>query len=147
MAFGDPMTQKTITWGLALSAFVVTLAISSWREGLWHSGEQTAMASASPGSDATHIPARPFEKVASSGPTPVRPAPLAPAVPVATRPMMVAAAPPPPPPAPPPVAESAPAPAPADSATDDTPSPVPDPDEEQVRQQAERSAERGARSH
>lgn len=136
------MNQKYIAWGLALGAFVVTLAISARHEGLWHSDEPVTQARA--GSDATHIPAHPFERVASASLPPMAAAHNEPA---AREVAPQAAAPPPPPsPAPMPVAESQPPP-PTDSATDDTPSPVPDPDYEQFQAQADRAAERGARSH
>jgi hypothetical protein len=137
------MNQKYIIWGLAISAFVATLAISSWHEGLWHSGE--AVAQTPPERDATHIPSHPFESVPPGTlPPPGRLPPIASAAPVAARPVLQTAT--PPPPAPPP-AESDPQPPPTDSATDDTPSPVPDPDYEQFQQQADRGGERSARSH
>jgi hypothetical protein len=147
LAFGDPMNQKTITWGLAISAFVATLAISSWHEGLWHSGQSVAQAPLE--RDATHIPTHPFDSVPPGTlPPPSRLPPIASAAPIAARPVLQTATPPPPAPPPPmPATESDPPPPPTDSATDDTPSPVPDPDLEQFQQQADRAGEHSARSH
>lgn len=57
------MNQRFLMWGLASIAFVVTLAISSWHEGLWASDEiatrrnhPAALASAEP----MALPVRPF---------------------------------------------------------------------------------------
>jgi hypothetical protein len=57
------MKQRFLMWGLASIAFAVTLAISSWHEGLWPSDETlsrgnrpTAFASADP----MPLPAQPF---------------------------------------------------------------------------------------
>jgi hypothetical protein len=48
------MKQRFLMWGLASIAFAVTLAISSWHEGLWP--EPAAFASADP----VPLPAQPF---------------------------------------------------------------------------------------
>lgn len=135
------MNQKYIAWGLALGAFVVTLAISARHEGLWYSDAPVTQARSSAGSDATHIPAHPFARVASASLPP-----MAAAAPAVAQAVEAAAPLPPPSLAPMPGVESQPPP-PTDSATDDTPSPVPDPDYEQFQAQADRAAERGARSH
>jgi hypothetical protein len=57
------MNQRFLMWGLASIAFVVTLAISSWHEGLWPSDEAptggkrlTALISPDP----MPLPAQPF---------------------------------------------------------------------------------------
>jgi hypothetical protein len=77
------MKQRFLMWGLASIAFVVTLAISSWHEGLWpyddtptRGNRVASLASADP----VPLPAQPF-------------APEHPAPPEAT-PIVVAAAPP-----------------------------------------------------
>jgi hypothetical protein len=77
------MKQRFLMWGLASIAFVVTLAISSWHEGLWpydeaptRSNRAASLASADP----VPLPAQPF-------------APEHPAPPAAT-PIVVAATPP-----------------------------------------------------
>lgn len=58
------MKQRFLMWGLASIAFVVTLAFSSWHEGLWSSDEEaptrgnrtTTLASPDP----MPLPAQPF---------------------------------------------------------------------------------------
>jgi hypothetical protein len=50
--------------GLVLGAFIVTLAFTSWREGLWHSAEPPASAVPEPHEDAV-APARPVASLAS----------------------------------------------------------------------------------
>ena len=57
------MNQRFLIWGLASIAFVVTLAISSWHEGLWASDETTTRGNRAPAvasTDSTELPARPF---------------------------------------------------------------------------------------
>ena len=57
------MNQRFLMWGLASIAFVVTLAISSWHEGLWPSDETITRgdrAAALASTDSTALPARPF---------------------------------------------------------------------------------------
>ena len=59
--WGTGMKQRFLMWGLASIAFAVTLAISSWREGLWPADETltnrpTALASADP----IPLPTQPF---------------------------------------------------------------------------------------
>jgi hypothetical protein len=57
------MNQRFLIWGLASIAFVVTLAISSWHEGLWASDETTTRgnrAAAVAPTDSMELPARPF---------------------------------------------------------------------------------------
>jgi hypothetical protein len=77
------MKQRFLMWGLASIAFVVTLAISSWHEGLWPYDEaptrSNRAASLAP-ADPVPLPAQPF-------------APEHPAPPAAT-PIVVAATPP-----------------------------------------------------
>jgi hypothetical protein len=135
------MNQKYITWGLAITAFVATLGISSWHQGLWHSEEPMAQSNQSAATDLAHIPAHPFDAVASA-PVPVMATAAPPPV---TTPVLAAATPAPPPPVPPP-AEPAQSPPATDSATDDTPSPVPDVDFEQFQAQADRAADHSART-
>jgi hypothetical protein len=137
----DRMNQKYIAWGLAITAFVATLGISSWHQGLWHSGEPVAQ-SRPKATEVIHIPARPFEAVASA---PVRAMAAAAPPPVATPALAAATRQPPLPPPSAPPTDPQPSPA-TDSATDDTPSPVPDVDYEQFQAQAERAAEHSARS-
>src|ERR1700728_4129292 len=77
------MNQRFLMWGLASIAFIVTLAISSWHEGLWPYNEaptpsDRAASLASP--DPVSLPAQPF-------------APEHPAHPAAT-PILIAATPP-----------------------------------------------------
>jgi hypothetical protein len=57
------MNQRFLMWGLASITFVVTLAVSSWHEGLWPAQETltrgnrpTAVVSADP----AQLPSRPF---------------------------------------------------------------------------------------
>jgi hypothetical protein len=76
---GTTMNQRFLMWGLTSIAFVVTLAISSWHEGLWTSdaihtrGNRPApLASAEP----TELPIRPFAPE-NAAPTAMTPAPLA----------------------------------------------------------------------
>jgi hypothetical protein len=84
-----PMNQRFLMWGLVSITFVVTLAVSSWHEGLWpshetptHGNRPTTVASADP----VQLPSRPF------GPqTPPRPI---------TTPATAVVTPPPPAPAP-----------------------------------------------
>ena len=57
------MNQRFLMWGLSSIAFVVTLAISSWHEGLWPSDEAITRgnrAAAVASTDSTELPARPF---------------------------------------------------------------------------------------
>jgi type IV secretory pathway VirB10-like protein len=100
------MNQRFLMWGLASIAFVVTLAISSWHEGLWPSDEATTRgnrATALASTDSTELPAQPF--------APEHPAPATPAAAVVTPPEQQApaqtdAATPAEPPPPMPVAEA-----------------------------------------
>jgi hypothetical protein len=77
------MNQRFLMWGLASIAFVVTLAFSSWHEGLWPADETptrgnrpAALASADP----MPLPAQPF------GPAHPGPAVATPIVAAATPP-------------------------------------------------------------
>jgi hypothetical protein len=57
------MNQRFLMWGLASIAFVVTLAISSWHEGLWPSDETITRGNSAPALasiDSTELPAQPF---------------------------------------------------------------------------------------
>jgi hypothetical protein len=57
------MNQRFLMWGLASIAFVVTLAISSWHEGLWPSDEippRVNRLTAPTSADPMPIPAQPF---------------------------------------------------------------------------------------
>jgi len=92
LAFGDQrMNQRFLMWGLTSIAFLVTLAISSWNEGLWVPDEtptQHTVRTASFVEDEapTALPARPFAPLHTAQSTPVE---------------TIAAATPPPAPAPP----------------------------------------------
>ena len=77
------MNQRFLMWGLMSIAFVVTLAISSWHEGLWTSdaiptrgSRPAALASAEP----TELPVRPFAPE-NAAPTAMTPLPAAAAKP------------------------------------------------------------------
>jgi hypothetical protein len=77
------MNQRFLMWGLTSIAFVVTLAISSWHEGLWTSdaiptrgNRPVALASAEP----TELPVRPFAPE-NAAPTAMTPPPVAEAKP------------------------------------------------------------------
>jgi len=96
------MNQRFLMWGLASIAFVVTLAISSWNEGLWPSDEtvtrgnhSTALVS----TDSTELPARPFapEHPAAAADAPVlaAAAPTQPQAPQQNEPPAAADTPPP----------------------------------------------------
>ena len=57
------MNQRFLMWGLASIAFVVTLAISSWQEGLWPSDGTITRGNRAPALasiESTELPARPF---------------------------------------------------------------------------------------
>lgn len=122
--------QKIITWGLAGAAFIVTLGISSWQEGLWRSDQPSART----GDllivrDSIRIPQHPFEAASSSDAAP----PLATPV-IAARPKVTAAIPLPPPPMPTQTAQSQPErTAEMQSSTADAPSSVDDLDDDQSR--------------
>jgi hypothetical protein len=77
------MKQRFLMWGLASIAFVVTLAFSSWHEGLWPYDE-------APGRS-THA-----ASLASADPVPLPAQPFAPehSAPPAATPIVVAATPP-----------------------------------------------------
>jgi hypothetical protein len=69
------MNQRFLMWGLTSIAFVVTLAISSWHEGLWPSDEPVIARGANrpvalvpAEGDSTALPDRPF---APENPAPV----------------------------------------------------------------------------
>jgi hypothetical protein len=77
------MNQRFLMWGLASIAFVVTLAISSWHEGLWpydetpaHGDRAVSLAFADP----VPLPAQPFapQRPAPPAATPIQAAPTAP---------------------------------------------------------------------
>ena len=77
------MKQRFLMWGLASIAFIVTLAFSSWHEGLW-SADETPPRSNRPAmlaaADPMPLPAQPF------GPTKPAPAVTAQVVAAATPP-------------------------------------------------------------
>ena len=57
------MNQRFLTWGLASIAFVVTLAFSSWHEGLWPYDETPTRgnrAASLASTDPVPLPAQPF---------------------------------------------------------------------------------------
>ena len=118
------MNQRFLMWGLASIVFVLTLGISSWREGLWTSDEPAvhhARPAAVASDDITPMPARPF------GPEKAAPTVVPPRVAAAT-----------PPPPPPPPAE---APPPIDTLPESTAA-VPDMDEADFRAHQSRGAQR-----
>lgn len=95
------MNQRFLMWGLASITFVVTLAITSWHDGLWQSDETVTPAhnvrTASFTTEETvDMPARPFAPEHAVPPPPVE---------------TVAAVTPPPPPPPEPAPQETPAPA------------------------------------
>jgi hypothetical protein len=74
------MNQRFLMWGLMSIAFVVTLAISSWHEGLWTSdaipargNRPVALSSAEP----TTLPVRPFAPEHAAPTAMTSPAPAA----------------------------------------------------------------------
>jgi hypothetical protein len=76
------MKQRFLMWGLASIAFAVTLAISSWHEGLWPADETSTVGNS---------PAA----LASSGPMPLPAQPFGPAhpAPAAATPIVAAVTP------------------------------------------------------
>ncbi len=76
------MKQKYAVWGLAGAVFLVTLGITSWRNGLWRSDEPSAQpskaAASHPIDKPNPIPKDPFQ--AAMAP-PAAPAPAQPAQP------------------------------------------------------------------
>jgi hypothetical protein len=94
------MKQRFLMWGLASIAFAVTLAISSWQQGLWPASEDTPKrgnrATALVSADPPPMPAQPF---GPSHPGPVVVAEATPPAPQALQPpeTPVAEAEPPPP--------------------------------------------------
>lgn len=134
------MPERIILLGLACTAFVVTLGVSSWREGLWHSGgSQTAQ-------DIENV--RRTRSLLSATVPATQPAhPFAPAV-VAPEVVATAAAAPSPPPA---TVESTPLSAPAPELTQSQaqsePSTSPEVDNGEMLDRMDRAARRGARSH
>jgi hypothetical protein len=76
------MNQRFLMWGLTSIAFVVTLAISSWHDGLWTSGAIPARGNrpVALSSEPTALPVRPFAPE-NAAPTPVTPPALATAAP------------------------------------------------------------------
>src|ERR1700722_4261827 len=81
------MNQRFLMWGLASITFVVTLAITSWHDGLWQSDEMAAPAhnvrtASSTTEETVGLPARPFapeHAVAPLTPPPPPPPPPEPA--------------------------------------------------------------------
>jgi hypothetical protein len=81
--WGNGMNQRFLMWGLASIAFVVTLAISSWHEGLWPSDEIPARGNSAAtltSADPAPVPAQPF------GPAHPAPAVVGPVLAAATPP-------------------------------------------------------------
>ncbi len=64
------MKQKYVIWGLAGAAFLVTLGISAWREGLWSPDEPSAPASGVAASHSLPMPEHPFQAAVNT-PAPV----------------------------------------------------------------------------
>jgi hypothetical protein len=64
------MKQRFLMWGLATMVFLVTLAVSSRREGLWPTADETPTRSNRPAvlasADPIPVPAQPFGPVKST---------------------------------------------------------------------------------
>ena len=122
------MNQRFLMWGLASIAFVVTLGISSWHEGLWASDEPATVHHTRPAAvandDITPMPAQPF------GPAKTAPAAL---------PAIAAVTPQPPPP-------PAEAPPPSDP-SEPMPNAVADMDEAVFMDHQDRAAQHASRAH
>jgi hypothetical protein len=70
------MNQRFLMWGLASIAFVVTLTVTSWNEGLWQSDETAApvhnvRAASLTSANPTDLPFRPFVTTHVEQPAPV----------------------------------------------------------------------------
>jgi len=71
------MNQRFLMWGLASITFVVTLAVTSWHDGLWQQPDEIAPAvrgirsAALTTTDAADIPLRPFAPTRAAPPAPV----------------------------------------------------------------------------
>ena len=50
------MKQKYAVWGFAVAAFLVTLGIMSWQNGLWSSDESSAQSDGAAASHSIHVP-------------------------------------------------------------------------------------------
>ena len=101
------MNQRFLMWGLASIVFVVTLAITSQRDGLWQSDQTAApthniRTAAFTTEETVDVPARPFapthagppppaETVAAVTPPPADPAPPQEAAPAPIEPEQVSA--------------------------------------------------------
>jgi hypothetical protein len=126
------MNQRFLMWGLTSIAFVATLAISAWQQGLWPAEDVTPRVShpipiALASAESTPMPLRPF--------APANPAP-------ATAEPAIQAVATPQPQAP----EQQPTPAPAEVSPPSMPTAVPDVDEEEFLAHRDRAAQRGSRS-
>jgi hypothetical protein len=60
---GTGVKHKYVIWGLAGAAFLVTLGITSWREGLWSSDEPNAQAGGAAASHSSPTPTHPSQVV------------------------------------------------------------------------------------
>jgi type IV secretory pathway VirB10-like protein len=124
------MNQRFLMWGLASIAFVVTLALTSQRDGLWQSDQTIApthnirTASSFTTEDSVAVPARPFAPAHAAPPPPVE--------------TVTAVTPPPPDPAPP--QEAPPPPVETEQVS------AQELDEQDFQSHRERAAERSARS-
>lgn len=135
------MPERIIVLGLACAAFVVTLGISSWHNGLWHSGDSSTA------QDVEN--AQRTRTLLSSAPTAQLARPFAPAV-AAPAPPPPAATPPTPPP--PPAETKAgdpgpPAPELTQSTAQSEPSTSPEVDNGERLAEMDRAARHGSRSH
>ena len=70
------MNQRFLMWGLASIAFVVTLTVTSWNQGLWQSDEtaapaQNVRAASLTSANPTDLPFRPFVPTHVEQPAPV----------------------------------------------------------------------------
>ena len=88
------MNQRFLMWGLASITFVVTLAVTSWNDGIWQSEEPTATTargmravSFAMSEESTDVPSHPFAPTHAPVPVPVQtvaavtPSPAAPTPP------------------------------------------------------------------
>jgi hypothetical protein len=133
------MKQHFLIWGVGGVAFAVTLAISSWHDGLWESGETVAS------SARTAIPVTASSSVTAATPVPARPfGPVSTNTEVTT-PTVTAVTPQSPAP------QQQETPAPTESPPPDTHDAVPDSapsaDEAEFRARSDRAAEHSARAH
>ena len=132
------MKQKYAVWGVAGAAFLVTLGITSWRNGLWSSDEPTAQpgsAAASHSIDKPNpVPKHPFQAamITPTAPQPAQTTHLQPQPAETTQP--------------PPTATVANAPSPTQDRLSTTPDPIYEQSQEAYKQRAKLMEEIAARA-